>query len=140
MYFRIAFLASALTLACTPAATPAGPTPTAAPTAPSPMTSPSPAVGEPVGYTLPSECRIAGSPSTETAGPSTSWEFDCGSANNGEAVEFLTPSFAQQGWALCKQGQGRGFWAKGATQTIVSQSASGLPLLTQLPRQPDDCP
>ena len=35
---------------------------------------------------------------------------------------------------------GKGFWAKGAVQTVVSQSAVGYPTLSQLPRQTQDCP
>lgn len=68
------------------------------------------------------------------------WRVDCGAAPDLQFVEKLTPAFAKQGWTVCFIVGGRGVWAKGATQSFVSQSAVGYPTLSQLPRQTQDCP
>ena len=69
------------------------------------------------------------------------WEFNCAvPLPDLGAVQRLSPAFVQQGWSQCVSGPGRGVWAQGTTQTIVSQSAVGYPTLSQLPRQGQDCP
>jgi hypothetical protein len=129
-----------LPLVTATASTSAGATSTAQPTvaattAPSPTFVPSPA---PVDFVLPPGCAYVGEP-TQTA-VTTDWRFDCGVAANREAVQTLSPAFAQQGWILCKSGQGRGVWWNGATETIVAQAANDYPVLSQLPRDTTDCP
>jgi hypothetical protein len=113
-----------------------GPGPAASPT---PTTSPAPT---PAGFTLPPGCSYVGEPIVEQPVQTvvTTWYFNCGAAPDFQAIERLTPVFAQQGWTLCSIGQGRGTWWKGTLQTTVGQSAEGNPVLTQLARQSQDCP
>jgi hypothetical protein len=106
-------------------------------TAPPASGVPSPSV-TPLGFVLPQGCRYVGEPTRTTF--TTDWKFDCGAAANRDAVQTLSPAFTQQGWTLCKSGQGRGFWWKATTETIVSQVANDFPLLSQLPRDMTDCP
>jgi hypothetical protein len=119
-----------------PAASPT-PIPTTSPTATVPSPAPTPA-----GFTLPQGCSYVGEPIVEQPVQTvvTTWYFNCGAAPDFQAIERLTPVFAQQGWTLCSIGQGRGTWWKGTLQTTVGQSAEGNPVLTQLARQSQDCP
>ena len=95
----------------------------------------------PAAYLLPQGCSYVGGPvADKTVAAMTTWEFDCGATPDLSAIERLTPVFAPQGWTLCFTGLGRGFWAKGTTETIVGQSAVGHPVISQLPRQAQDCP
>lgn len=111
-----------------------GPSPTA--TAPSPAPTP-------VGFTLPESCSYVGGPVVTTVEGTTfrttTWEFDCGAVPDFGAIEKLSPTFVQQGWTFCRQGEGRGLWAKGPTQIQVGQSARSYPVLSQMPRT-SDCP
>lgn len=115
-----------------------------------PSESPSPAtpsaspgiISMPKDLVLPSSCSIVGPPTLQSTdgGPITTWQVNCGSSPDFGFIERLSSAFAEQGWTLCKAGQGRGMWWKGALQTIAAQSAGGYPTLSQLPRQRDDCP
>lgn len=104
-------------------------------------TSPSPAP-TPVGFALPEGCSYVSKPVVTQPGPVTTWEFTCGEPNPDlNAVERLTPAFAQQGWTSCRSSSGgHGVWAKGTAQTMVNQSAAGYPTLSQIERQGQDCP
>lgn len=111
--------------------------------APSPPSSPTPsAAATPTGFVLPQGCSYVGAPVVTQPSQTqvTTWQFNCGTAPDGQAIERLSPAFTQQGWTLCSIGQGSGFWWKGTTQTVVGQSAIGNPVLSQLQRQNQDCP
>jgi len=124
----------------TSSVTTASPIPaSAAPSAsPSPV---APASLTPTDFVLPQNCSYVGNGAVDvTISTLTYWFFNCGASPDFEAIEKLSPAFAQQGWTLCRAPVGKGFWAKGAVQTMVSQSAVGYPVLSQLPRQTQDCP
>lgn len=112
-------------------------------TASSPATaSPIPSVFlTPTDFVLPHGCSYVGNGVVDPAiNTLMSWQVNCGAAPDLQAIEKLTPAFAQQGWTLCSNPMGKGFWAKGTVQTMVTQSAVGYPVLSQLPRQSQDCP
>lgn len=95
----------------------------------------------PTDFVLPPGCAYVGTGTVDTAiSTLTTWEVNCGAAPDFDAIVKLSPAFAQQGWTLCTPPMGKGLWAKGSVQTIVSQSAVGYPTLSQLPRQTQDCP
>ncbi len=110
----------------------------------SPSASPSLAASAsltPTDFVLPQNCSYVGNGTVDvTIRTLTFWHFDCGAAPDFQAIEKLSPAFAQQGWTLCSPPMGKGVWAKGTVQTGVSQSAIGYPVLSQLPRQTQDCP
>jgi hypothetical protein len=90
---------------------------------------------------LPQGCTYVGTGQVDiTISTLTFWSFNCGAAPDFDAIQKLSPAFAQQGWTLCSPPMGKGVWAKGTVQTSVSQSAVGYPVLAQLPRQTQDCP
>jgi hypothetical protein len=119
---------------------------TATPIAPSasPSASASPIASAslmPTDFVLPQNCSFVGDGAVDvTISTLTYWSFNCGASPDFQAIEKLGPAFAQQGWTLCRAPMGKGFWAKGAVQTMVTQSAVGYPVLSQLPRQTQDCP
>ena len=121
-------------------ATTASPIPASA----SPSASSSPVASAsltPTDFVLPQGCSYVGTGVADiTISTLTTWVVNCGASPDFAAIEKLSPAFAQQGWTLCRAPMGKGFWAKGAVQTIVSQSAVGYPTLSQLPRQTQDCP
>jgi len=95
----------------------------------------------PTDFVLPQGCSYVGTGQVDvTISTLNFWTFDCGAAPDLGAIEKLTPAFAQQGWTLCSPPMGKGVWAKGTVQTSVTQSAVGYPVLSQLPRQTQDCP
>jgi uncharacterized protein YigE (DUF2233 family) len=95
----------------------------------------------PTDFVLPQGCSYVGTGKVDaTISTLVTWEVNCGAAPDFQAIEKLSPAFAQQGWTLCSPPMGKGFWAKGSVQTMVSQSAVGYPTLSQLPRQTQDCP
>jgi len=136
----------AAVLAVSACGTPATSSVTTAPSIPasaSPSASPSPVASAltPTDFVLPPFCRYVGAGRVDiTIRTLTFWSIDCGAAPDLQAIEKLSPVFAQQGWALCSPPMGKAVWAKGSVQTIVSQSAAGYPTLSQLPRQTQDCP
>jgi hypothetical protein len=133
-------LASACGTPATSSAATASPTTTSA----SPSASASPVASAsltPTDFALPQGCSYVGTGVVDVAiSTLMTWEVNCGAAPDFQFVEKLTPAFAQQGWTVCFIVGGRGVWAKGATQSLVSQSAVGYPTLSQLPRQNQDCP
>jgi hypothetical protein len=117
----------------TPSAPSASPTASASAVASAPL--------RPTDFVLPQSCSYVGSGAVDaTISTLTYWFFDCGAAPDFQAIEKLSPAFAQQGWTLCRPSMGMGLWAKDNVQTAVSQSAVGYPTLAQLPRQTQDCP
>src|SRR5687767_2597974 len=117
----------------TPIAPSASPSASASPVASAPLV--------PTDFVLPQGCSYVGNGAVDvTISTLAYWLFDCGASPDFQAIEKLSPAFAQQGWTLCQPAMGRGFWAKGGVQTMVSQSAVGYPVLSQLPRQTQDCP
>ena len=95
----------------------------------------------PADFVLPQGCSYVGKGVVDPAiNTLMSWEINCGAAPDMQAIEKFTPAFAQQGWSLCSPPMGKGFWAKGNVQSTVTQSAAGYPVLSQLPRQTQDCP
>lgn len=142
-----AFLLIAATLFATGCGRPAASAPTSTPVAasaePSASASPIASVSQvmPADFMLPPGCTYVGPGVVDvTIRTLTTWEVNCGAAPDLQAIEKLSPAFAQQGWALCSPPMGKAVWAKGSVQTIVSQSAVGYPTLSQLPRQTQDCP
>jgi hypothetical protein len=117
---------------------------TSAEATPTPSASASPVASAsltPTDFALPPGCSYVGKGEVDLAiSTLMTWRVDCAAAPDFQFVEKLTPVFAQQGWTVCFIVGGRGVWAKGATQTFVSQSAVGYPTLSQLPRQTQDCP
>jgi hypothetical protein len=142
----IAFLLVAALLvvsACGTPATSSAATATPIPGSASPRASAWPVASAPLptDFVLPRGCAYVGTGTVDiTISTLTTWEVNCGAAPDFDAIEKLSPAFAQQGWTLCRPPMGKGFWAKGAVQTIVTQSAVGYPTLSQLPRQAQDCP
>lgn len=116
--------------------------PIAASVSPSASASPIASVSPtPTDFVLPQNCSYVGKGEVDvTISTLTFWHFDCGAAPDFQAIEKLSPAFAQQGWTLCSPPMGKGVWAKGTVQTSVSQSAVGYPVLAQLLRQTQDCP
>lgn len=136
--------ATVVVSACgTPVTSPAAmPSPIATEASPSASASPvASASRTPIDFVLPQGCSYVGTGEVDLAiNTLMTWRVDCGAAPDFQFVEKLTPVFAQQGWTVCFIVGGRGVWAKGATQTFVSQAAVGYPTLSQLPRQTQDCP
>jgi hypothetical protein len=134
------FLGSACGTPATSSLATASPIPASA----SPSASASPVASAPLSptdFVLPQNCSYVGSGAVDvTISTLSFWSFNCGAAPDFQAIEKLSPAFAQQGWTLCSPPMGKGVWAKGALQTSVSQSAVGYPVLSQLPRQTQDCP
>jgi hypothetical protein len=130
------FLMAAL-LCASACGTPASSTATSSATA-----SPVPSLSlTPTDFVLPQGCSYVGDGAVDvTISTLSYWFFNCGAAPDFQAIEKLSPAFAQQGWTLCSPPMGKGFWAKGTVQTMVTQSAAGYPVLSQLPRQTQDCP
>lgn len=130
--------------ACGTPATSSAATASPIPTSASPSMSASPVASAsrtPTDFVLPQGCTYVGTGVVDiTISALTTWEVNCGAAPDLQAIEKLSPAFAQQGWSLCSPPIGKGFWAKGDLQTIVSQSTVGYPTLSQLPRQTQDCP
>jgi hypothetical protein len=95
----------------------------------------------PTDFVLPQNCSYVGDGAVDvTISTLNYWFINCGAAPDFDAIQKLIPAFAQQGWTLCSPPMGKGVWAKGTVQTSVSQSAVGYPVLSQLPRQTQDCP
>jgi hypothetical protein len=130
--------------ACGTPATSSAPTGAPVPITAAPSATASPVASAslmPTDFVLPQGCAVVGNGAVDaTISTLNYWFFDCGAAPDFQAIEKLIPAFAQQGWTLCRPPMGKGFWAKGTLQTMVSQSAVGLPVLSQLPRQTQDCP
>jgi hypothetical protein len=114
------------------------------PASASPSASPSPVATAPLmptDFVLPQGCSYVGTGQVDvTISTLRFWSVNCGAAPDFDAIQKLSPAFAQQGWTLCSPPMGKGVWAKGTVQTSVSQSAVGYPVLAQLPRQTQDCP
>jgi hypothetical protein len=95
----------------------------------------------PTDFVLPQGCTYVGTGQVDvTISTLRFWSVNCGAAPDFDAIQKLSPAFAQQGWTMCSPPMGKGVWAKGTVQTSVSQSAVGYPVLAQLPRQTQDCP
>jgi hypothetical protein len=130
--------------ACGTPATSSAATASPIPASASPSASPSAVASAslmPTDFVLPQNCSYVGTGQVDvTISTLSFWSFNCGAAPDSDAIQKLSPAFAQQGWTLCRAPMGKGFWAKGALQTMVTQSAVGYPVLSQLPRQTQDCP
>jgi hypothetical protein len=82
----------------------------------------SPSAG-PSGLTLPASCRFVNGPVVQS--DSTTWSFDCGSAN-ADAKAMVKATLAQQGWAFCGGAGGRDVYTKGS-QTLYVEAPGSAP-------------
>jgi len=102
-----------------------------------PTASPAPT---PVGVVLPQGCKYVGSPVVQA--DSTTWAFDCGSAN-ADARATIKAALIQAGWVFCGGAGGRDVYTNG-NMTIYADNpgsaAGALPHLMQANQRVGNCP
>lgn len=85
-------------------------------------------IPNPVGFSLPTTCKIAGAkgdvelPSNYIL-KANEWLVDCGASGNAQARTTFGASLKQQGWAECSGGLATAKWFKDKTLTSIVESA-----------------